>query len=64
MLKIVLVILGVIIALILLAFGVIAALGISINLDFTSPGPIILPDRPDLQPSEPSTVEESQFKFK
>jgi len=63
MLKITLVILGIIIASVLLFFGVLAALGISVNLDFTSPGPIVLPDRPELQPSS-ETEKDSQFKFR
>ncbi len=62
MLKTALLVLGIVIALVLLIFGVLAALGISVNLDFTSPGPIILPDRPELQPSQ-QPAEESTFKF-
>jgi hypothetical protein len=55
---------SILIALVLLAFGILAALGISINLDFSSPGPIVLPDRPALEKTPTDQSEDSSFKFK
>lgn len=45
-----------------LGFGVLAALGVSINLDLTSPGPIEGNDRPMLEQVAPSE-KTSNFKF-
>lgn len=44
------------------AFGVLAALGISINLDLTSPGPINTGERPTLERVE-TTDEPEPFRF-
>lgn len=66
-LKVVLVVLAVIIAVFSLGIGVIAGMGIQINFDFSSSGPIDIPDRPSLEtrPELEQTAEEtdSQFKF-
>ena len=47
-----------------LGFGVMAALGVSINLDLSSPGPIKGPDRPALEQVEQSNQLESAASFR
>ena len=65
-LKTVVIVVSLLIGVIALAFGVLAALGVSVNLDLSSPGPIDVPERPTLESAsaEPSEPDNSNFKFR
>ena len=57
------IVLGVLLAICLFVVGAMAALGLSIHIDFSSPGPISGPDRPQLEAQVKSSIENNKKLF-